>query len=178
MSVPNRVAAVLIAVAIVTGASCSDSSQSDTRQLAPATEATRRAPDAEVVQATPATDSASVPQASGLLLDTSPIGDPVIDYEQSIAPGQRHLLPMDLHCGMTYLTGKINGRFWVLTESPQGSTPETGAGDTVPPDWPTGYGGLLGQVSITDSEEIFYSLPDGRVIAIYSSSPTEPPGCA
>lgn len=154
----NRVAAVLIALGVATGASCSntDDDMSDTDATPPAT----------VVQADQPNGAEPPPQATPSLLDASPIGDPITDHEQSIAPGQRHLLPMDLHCGMTYLTAKVNGRFWVLTASPQGPTPETGAGDTVPPDWPTGDGGLLGYVSITDSDEILYTLPDGRVIGV------------
>ena len=48
-----------------------------------------------------------------------------------------------------------------------------------PPDWPSNDQGVLLNVALGPNEEVRYSLPDGRVIAIYrpAEAPVEPVIC-
>lgn len=109
--------------------------------------------------------------------DTPSEEAPTVTYGAALEQGKRYAYELGLHCGMEFL-GQFDGRGWQLTEASAGVTPETGAGDPLPDDWPTSGDRVLGFVTVVDAERLEYSLPDGTVIGIYEPIPAQDvPGC-
>ena len=86
---------------------------------------------------------------------------------------------MGIHCGIGNALGNFEGRYWLFTEAPSGLPPTAGVGD-LPAHWPIAEGEehLLGLITRTDDDTIEYHLPSGELVATYTASDEQPPGCA
>ncbi len=120
------------------------------------------------------------PDRTTIVEEPAPVGEPFASSQDTtLAPGERRPYPLNLHCGMV-TSVRFNDRDWVLSDTPAGEVPETGAGDRIPGDWPLDENGaLLGYVGLGDDDTVRYSLLDGTVLAVFELSPTpvEQPGC-
>lgn len=101
---------------------------------------------------------------------------PLATYETELELGVTYRYPLYIHCGMRVL-GSFNEQFWYLDET-DGPNPETGSTAPVPEEWPTAGQSILGHITLTSEKTIDYSLPNGEIIATYTPSDEQPPGCA
>lgn len=100
----------------------------------------------------------------------------VLGGDDPLVLGERSALPLYIHCGMDWLYA--DGDDWRRTDG--GPDVETGAGDTVSPDWPVAQQTIFGYVTLLDDDRIEYSIgkgDDSEVIATYERSDASPPGC-
>ena len=104
---------------------------------------------------------------------------PLVGYTDSVAIGATYRYPMSIHCGIGNALGNFDGRYWLFTEAPSGLPPTAGVGD-LPAHWPIAEGEehLLGLITRTDEDTIEYRLPSGELVATYTASDEQPPGCA
>jgi hypothetical protein len=104
---------------------------------------------------------------------------PIVGYTDSVALGTTYRYPMGIHCGIGNALGNFDGRYWLFTEAPSGFPPTAGVGD-LPAHWPIAEGEehLLGLITRTDEDTIEYHLPSGELVATYTASNEQPPGCA
>ncbi len=104
---------------------------------------------------------------------------PLVGHTDSVAIGATYRYPMSIHCGIGNALGNFDGRYWVFTDAPSGLPPTAGVGD-LPAHWPIAEGEehLLGLVTRTDEDTIEYRLPSGELVATYTASDEQPPGCA
>lgn len=134
--------------------------------------------------ASPTTTSSSSTTTSSTTTvprDRSPVGEPLVGpdgkEDRTLRVGERRLLSLNLHCGIGPQV-RFNDRRWDLSERPLGSVGLDGLSDP-PADWPTDDQGVLMYVSLGEDGAIRYSLPDGRVLAVYRPAevPAEPVIC-
>ena len=130
----------------------------------------------------PACRRTATSSTTTVLRDDSPAGEPLRgadgDEDTTLRVGERRSIELNLHCGIGPQV-QFNGRHWDLAETPLGRTGLDGLTD-IPADWPrSDQGGVLFYVGLGENDEILYSLPDGRVLAVYrpAEAPAEPVPC-
>ncbi len=97
----------------------------------------------------------------------------LVTLEEGETPevGVRYHAPMYVHCGMTWFY--FGDTTWRRTDNGPGV--ETGAGDQAPEGWPLVGQVLYGYATLTDTDELEYSLDD-ETIATYRRADGAP-GC-
>lgn len=90
-------------------------------------------------------------------------GPPIINWADDIEPGVVYRFPLYVHCDMTWL--QLDGRVW--------KTDAHAPRDVMV----NGLQQLLGEIEMTAPDRLEYSLPDRGVIAVYTPTDEEPPGC-
>jgi len=98
----------------------------------------------------------------------------ILDEGEALPVGERRAYPLYIHCGMEWLY-EVDGTSWRRTDD--GPDTETGAGDEIPDDWPVAQQAIFGFVTRVSEDRIEYSIGDDQVIATYSRSAEQAPGC-
>lgn len=91
----------------------------------------------------------------------------LVEWDANLEPGVTYRYPLYIHCGMDHLAN-FNSSHWYLP---------SGANQQTQPDWPMAEQAIFGFVTLNDEGTIGYSINDGEIIATYTPSAEEPPGC-
>lgn len=109
------------------------------------------------------------------LVDDAPLGPGGPVYGWPLSADARRPSGLVFHCAIEHYTKE--DRSWVLAETPRGPLPHTGAGDPFPRGWFDDQHGFDTFARLVDSD-VWLSLRDGRVIAIFTPVDSAPDGAS